>query len=72
MEQDLAAPPPGGLLTETCLSGLPVPGHDLLDRGPVSLSGDVTGPGPGDVLMSVPAGGPTQNGTCEERKRARL
>lgn len=32
MEQDLAAPPSGRLLTETCLSALPLPGHDLLDR----------------------------------------
>lgn len=42
MEQDLAASPPGGLLTETCLSALPLPGHDLLDRG--RLSGE-TRPG---------------------------
>ena len=36
VEQDLAASPPGGLLTETCLSALPLPGHDLLDRGRLS------------------------------------
>lgn len=28
----MAGPPSGGLLTETCLSGLPHAGHDLLDR----------------------------------------
>lgn len=36
MEPDMAGPPSGGLLTETCLSGLPRAGHDLLDRA-VSL-----------------------------------
>lgn len=32
----MAGPPSGRLLTETCLSGLPCAGHDLLDRA-VSL-----------------------------------
>lgn len=54
MEQDLAAPPSGGLLTETCLSGLPLPGHDLLD-GAVSLETRLARPGRN--TQSVPAGG---------------